>query len=65
MRLRRKNCGGKRMTLFLRARESQVEAGAKVAAVCSRPPSWLGVGMMVSVVWSGDEEEMEEERGSM
>jgi len=65
MRLRRKNCGGKRMMSFLRARESQVETGAKVAAVCSKPPSWVGVGMMVSVVWSGAEEEMEEERGSI
>lgn len=31
-----------------RARRSQVAAGRKRAAVCSRPPSWVGTGIMVS-----------------
>lgn len=39
---------------------SQVERGAKEAAVCSRPPSEVGVGMMVCfcVVVVGDEREV-------
>ena len=33
------------MISFLRACESHVEQGAKRAAVCSRPPSEVGVGI--------------------
>jgi len=29
----------------VRARWSQVDAGRKRAAVCSSPPSWVGIGM--------------------
>lgn len=35
---------------LLRAWESQVEHGAKRAAVCSRPPSEVGVGIVLDVV---------------
>lgn len=31
-----------------RARRNHVAAGRKRAAVCSRPPSWVGTGIMVS-----------------
>ena len=33
------------MTSPVRARWSQVDAGRKRAAVCSSPPSWVGIGM--------------------
>ena len=38
------------MISFFRAWESQVEQGAKRAAVCSSPPSEVGIGMTVSLV---------------
>lgn len=38
------------MISFLRAWESQVEQGANRAAVCSRPPSEVGVGITDSVM---------------
>jgi len=47
---RRKNWGGKRIMRFERARESHLAAGRKRAAVCSRPPSGVGVGMTTSSV---------------
>jgi hypothetical protein len=31
-----------------RARRNHVAAGRKRAAVCSRPPSWVGTGIIVS-----------------
>ena len=47
---RRKNWGGGRIMRFERARESHLAAGRKRAAVCSRPPSGVGVGMTTSSV---------------
>jgi hypothetical protein len=67
-RCKRKNWGGKRVIRAEVARRSHVAAGRKRAAVCSMPPSWVGVGIMVSgVSWSSllagvvDEEEEDEE----
>jgi hypothetical protein len=38
------------MIEFDRAWDNQVEQGAKRAAVCSRPPSEVGVGIVLDVV---------------
>lgn len=61
-RWRRKNCGGKRMISPERAIESHAEGGRKRAAVCSSPPSEVGVGMIASVL-VGSEPGVEESDG--
>ena len=62
-RKRRKNWGGKRIMRFERARESHLAAGRKRAAVCSRPPSGVAVGMTTSSVSAEVEVELVVGRG--